>query len=273
MKKMININRDLIKELRRRTNISIMRCKQALIQANGDLELAIDNMRKFGAEVAEKKSGRTTLSGLIITKISSNKQLGIMMEINCETDFVAKGPIFKEFANTVITTALNEEIDNIDVLNDKFKMQRINLISKVGENINIRRFSVLTGIFVNCYTHMSKIGVMISLNNYIINVELVKNIAMHIIAKNPLFIHINDIPKDVIIRERQIQKNIAINFGKSQNILEKIIEGRMNKFFNEIVLTKQNFILDINKTVGDLLNEHHLQIHSFIRFEIGDYNK
>lgn len=273
MKKQININNELIKKLRKRTNISIIKCKEALIQAKGDFELAIDNIRKFGLKIAEKKSGCTTLSGLIMTKISSNQQCGVMIEINCETDFVAKENIFKEFANTILVAALNENIDNIDELNLKFKTQRINLISKVRENINIRRFSMLTGIVVGCYTHMSKIGVMVSINNPKITTELIKNIAMHIIAKNPLFININDIPKNVIMRERRVQKDIIRNSGKSQNIAEKIIEGRMNKFFSEIVLTEQYFILDINKTVGDLLNENHLQVQNFIRFAIGDDKK
>lgn len=273
MKKMINISNDLIKELRKRTNISIMKCKEVLIQTNGNIDLAIDNIRKFGLEITEKKSGRLTPSGLIITKVSPNKQYGIMIEINCETDFVAKENVFQEFANTIIITALNEKIDNLDKLNDKFRIQRANLISIVGENINICRFAILTGNFISCYTHLSKIGVLISVSDHVINTELIKYIGMHIIAKNPRFIHINDIPKDVIIHERQIQMNIAVHSGKSQNILDKIIEGRMNKFFNDIVLTRQNFILDINKTIGKLLDEHHLKIHNFIRFEIGEKNK
>lgn len=270
---MIKIDSNLIQELRKRTNIGIMRCKQALIQTNGDLELAIDNIRKFGLEIAEKKSGRKTLSGLIVTKISSDHQRGIILEINCETDFVARESIFKEFANNIVITVLNEGIDNIDILNIKFKTQCANLIAKVGENISIRRFAVLNGMFVGCYTHMSKVGAIVSMSGDIINTELIKNIAMHIVAKNPLFIHINDIPKDVIIRERCIQKDILKNSSKSQNILEKIVEGRMNKFFDEIVLTKQNFILDINTKIDNLLNEYHLKIHNFIRFEIGGDNK
>lgn len=270
MKKMMNINSNLIKELRRRTSVSIMECKQALMQAHGDLELAIDNIRKFGLEITVKKSGCVTLSGLIATKISSNKQYGIIVEINCETDFVAKGEIFKEFIDTIIVTALNEKIDDINILNFKFQKKRTDLIAKVRENINIRRFAALKGAYVYCYTHASKIGVLVSIKNHVVTTELIKNIAMHIVAKNPKFIRINDIPKDIILREYHIQKDIVMHFNKSQDILEKIIEGRMNKFFNKIVLTKQNYVLDTNKTVGNVLDEHHLEISQFIRFELGD---
>lgn len=272
MKKKINIDNNLVKELRRRTNIGIMKCKEVLIKTNGNLEMAIDSIRKFGLEIAEKKSGRLTPSGLIITKIFSNKQYGIMVEINCETDFVVRESVFQKFANTVVITALHEKIDNLAVLNDKIKEKRVQLISEIGENVNICRFSVLKGNFISCYTHMLKIGVMLSLNYRVIDTELIKYIAMHIVAKNPKFIHVNDVPKDVIIRERHIQRDIAINSGKPQHVLEKIITGRMDKFLNEIVLTRQNFILDENKTVGKLLNEHHLKIHEFVRFEIGDNN-
>lgn len=269
-----NISSNLIKELRRRTNISIVQCKKALIQSNGDIELAIDNIRKFGLEVAERKSKRTAISGIIITKISENKQRGVVIEINCETDFVARENGFKEFADTVVTTILHEDINDIDILNNMFQSQRANLIAKVGENIKIRRFSVLNGNYISGYTHISKIGVIISINQVIIAQEaLIKNIAMHIIAKNPKFIHVNNIPKDVIMREYHIQKSIAMDLGKSQDILEKIITGRMNKFFNEIVLLQQNFLLDINKTVDELLNENNLQIYDFVRFELGNYNK
>lgn len=272
MKKVINIGSDLIKELRRRTNVSFMECKKALIQAGGDLELAIDNIRKFGLEIAARKSNRTTFSGLIATQVSADRKNGIMIEVNCETDFVAKEDTFKEFVKTIVITAVAEKINNINILNAKFEIQRAGLIAKIGENVNIRRFVTLNGSCIGCYTHASKIGVMISVNHSA-TVELIKNIAMHIIAKNPKFIHINDVPKDVIMREYRVQKDIAMNFNKSQNILEKIIAGRMDKFFNNIVLTQQSYLLDINKKVGSVLDEHHIKVCEFIRFELGENYK
>lgn len=269
-----NINNHLIRELRKRTNISIVKCKEALIQSHGDIEVAIDNIRKFGLEIAASKSQRITTSGIVIAKVTVNKQRGVIIEINCETDFVARDSFFQEFANAVVTTALNENINNIDILNDFFEKKRIELIAKVKENVSIRRFSVLTGSCISCYTHVFKIGVIISISNNATEVEeFVKGIAMHIIAKNPRFIHVNDIPKDVILREYRIQKEISDNLGKSQDILERIITGRMNKFFNEVVLLQQNFVLDTNKTVGALLDINNIKICGFVRFELGDNSK
>ncbi|URJ30805.1 translation elongation factor Ts [Candidatus Blochmannia vicinus (nom. nud.)] len=268
-KKLININNDLIKELRKRTSIGVVECKQALIKANGNIELAIDNMRKSGLKTAYKKSGRATSSGLIAVEITSNKQYGIMIEINCETDFVAKDSTFQEFAKTVRITALNEKINNIDVLKTRFEEQRSNIISQVGENINIRRFIVLMGNFLGCYVHGSKIGVIVNVSGDV-TADLVKHIAMHIAAKNPKYINVDDIPKDAMIREYRIQMDIAVKSGKSYKIAEKITEGRMNKFLNDIVLIKQNFIMDDNKTIEQLLTEYHIRINNFVRFELGE---
>ncbi|WP_423775064.1 translation elongation factor Ts [Candidatus Blochmannia vicinus (nom. nud.)] len=266
---MININNDLIKELRKRTSIGVVECKQALIKANGNIELAIDNMRKSGLKTAYKKSGRATSSGLIAVEITSNKQYGIMIEINCETDFVAKDSTFQEFAKTVRITALNEKINSIDVLKTRFEEQRSNIISQVGENINISRFIVLMGNFLGCYVHGSKIGVIVNVSGDA-TADLVKHIAMHIAAKNPKYINVDDIPKDAMIREYRIQMDIAVKSGKSYKIAEKITEGRMNKFLNDIVLIKQNFIMDDNKTIEQLLTEYHIRINNFVRFELGE---
>lgn len=267
--KMININSDLIKELRKRTSIGIVECKKALIQACGNLELAIDNMRKSGLKTAFKKSGNTTLSGLIIVEITSNRQYGIMIEINCETDFVSRDNTFQEFAKTVTITALNEEIHDINILQNRFEELRANLIAKVGENINIRRCIVLTGNFLGCYVHRSKIGVMVSANGNA-TVDLIKHVSMHIAARNPKYIHVNNVPQDVINRENCIQMEIAMKSGKSYETSKKITEGRMNKFINDIVLTKQNFIMDVNKTVEQLLIEYDININNFARFELGE---
>lgn len=267
--KMIDINSNLIKELRKRTSIGILECKQALIKANGNLELAIDNMRKSGLKTAIKKSGHTTSSGLIAIEIASNRQYGIMVEINCETDFVAKDSTFQEFVKTVIITGLNEKISDINILQTRFAEKRANLIAKVGENINIRRFIVLTGNFLGCYVHRSKIGVIVVTSGSVTE-DLMKHISMHIAAKNPKYITIDDVPKDVMIHENHIQMDIAMRSGKSYKISEKISEGRMKKFINDIVLTQQNFIMDINKTVEQLLIEYHVKINNFARFELGE---
>ncbi|WP_159714372.1 translation elongation factor Ts [Blochmannia endosymbiont of Camponotus nipponensis] len=268
---MIDINNNLIKELRKRTGIGVLECKQALIAANGNLELAIDNMRKSGLKIAVQKSGRTTSSGLITVEIISTEKYkyGIMMEINCETDFVAKDSTFQEFAKIVTITALNEKIDSIDILNTKFSEQRSNLVSKVGENIKIRRLITLTGNFLGCYVHRSKIGVIVTASGNV-TTDVIKHIAMHIAARSPRYVSVDDIPSDIMMRENNIQMDIAMRSGKSCKISEKITEGRVNKFINDIVLLKQNFIMDISKTVEQLLNDHCIRINNFARFELGE---
>lgn len=264
-----NINKDLIKVLRKRTSISLIKCKQALIESNGNIELAIDNLRKSGLTTHVNTSNRSTPAGLIAIKMTSNQKKGFIIEINCETDFVSKNSIFQEFIKTVITTALNESINNIDVLRIKFEKQRLLLMNQIGENIQINRFLVLTGDFLSSYVHRSKIGVIVSASGNI-DKNIVKNIAMHIAARNPKYLYLNDVPDDIINREQHVQTNIAEKSSKSPEILKKIIKGRMERFINEIVLTKQEFILDTNKKVEHVLDEYCIEINDFIRFEIGD---
>ncbi|ADV33673.1 translation elongation factor Ts [Candidatus Blochmanniella vafra str. BVAF] len=264
------INSDLIKELRRRTNVSIMKCKQALEESNGDVELAIDNIKKSGLKIDSIKSNRLTVSGLIVSKISSNKQIGLMIEINCETDFVARNSLFQEFTNTVINTALSESIININILKTRFENQRCVLMNTVGENIEINKFIVLTGDFLCSYVHNAKIGVIVDIIfEKTINILVAKNIAMHIAASSPKYIYENDVPEEIMLKEYRTQMNLAIKSGKSLKIAEKITQGRINKFMNQIVLTKQNFIMEMNRTVGSILDENHIKIKNFIRFEIG----
>ncbi|URJ25338.1 translation elongation factor Ts [Candidatus Blochmannia ocreatus (nom. nud.)] len=271
MKKNIaNINNNLIKELRRRTNIGILECKQSLIQANGNIELAIENMRKSGAKTTDDKSNRTTKKGIILIKLTPNKQLGVMIEINCETDFVSRNNIFQEFAKTVMMTALRENINDVNLINTMFIKQKANTIAILGENININRLIILQGQYLEYYIHGLKIGVIIATNKKIGN-DIIKHIAMHIASEKPKYINVEDIPSDVIKREYHIQMEIAMKSGKPNNILEKIAKGRMNKFINEIVLKKQKFIMDTDKTIENLLNDHNIEINNFARFEIGEF--
>ncbi|CAD83343.1 elongation factor Ts (EF-Ts) [Candidatus Blochmanniella floridana] len=266
-----HVNSDLIRELRKRTSVSIIKCKQALIDSNGDIELAIDNMRKSGLQTDFIQSNRLTPSGLIAIKIEPNKQKGLMIEINCETDFVSRNSMFREFINTVMVTALNESINNINALKTRFEEQRLFLMNKIGENIKIRRFFVLIGNFLSSYIHRSRIGVLVSASGKI-NEDIIKHVAMHIAARNPKYVGVSNISEDIMIRERHIQMDIAKKFKKDPEILEKIVEGRMEKFMSEIVLEKQDFVMDINRTVGSILDEYCIKINNFVRFEIGDNN-
>lgn len=265
---MAEITAALVKELRERTGAGMMECKKALVEANGDIELAIDNMRKSGQAKAAKKAGRVAAEGVILTKIAADGKYGIIVELNCETDFVAKDAGFKAFGEEVATAALNERITDVDVLKAKFEEQRTALVAKIGENINIRRIAVLTGDALGSYMHGARIGVMVAATGA--DEELIKHIAMHIAASKPEYVNAEDVPADVVAREHQIQLDIAMQSGKPREIAEKMVEGRMRKFTGEISLTGQNFVMDPNKTVGQLLKEHNASVSNFIRYEVGE---
>ncbi|UVK77104.1 MAG: protein chain elongation factor EF-Ts [Sodalis sp. Fle] len=258
----------MIKELRERTGAGMMECKKALVKAQGDIELAIDNMRKSGQAKAAKKTRRVTAEGIILTKITQDSKYGVIVEQNCETDFVAKNSDFNAFGNEVITVALDERITDLDRLKIKFEEQRTALITKIGENINIRRIGVLAGDFLGCYLHGARIGVIVSADGE--NEELMKHIAMHIAASKPEYVNAEDVPINVVAREHQIQLDIAMQSTKSQEIAKKIIKGRMRKFIDDISLTGQHFVMDPSKTVGQLLCEHNVKVNNFIRFEVGE---
>lgn len=263
---MAEITASLVKELRERTGAGMMECKKALVEANGDIELAIDNMRKSGQAKAAKKAGRVAAEGIILTAIDG--KFGVVIELNCETDFVAKDAGFKAFGDAVIAAALAERIIDIDVLKAKFEEQRTALVAKIGENINIRRVTAIEGDVLGSYLHGARIGVMVAAKGA--DDELVKHIAMHIAASKPEYVKPEDVPADVVKHEHQIQLDIAMQSGKPREIAEKMVEGRMRKFTGEISLTGQNFVMDPSKTVGQLLKEHNADVAGFIRFEVGE---
>ena len=265
---MVAITAALVKELRERTAAGMMECKKALVEANGDIELAIDNMRKSGQAKAAKKAGRIAAEGIILAKVSADGKFGVILELNCETDFVAKDAGFKAFGEEVINAALADKITDIDVLKAKFEEQRANLVAKIGENINIRRIAVLEDDVLGTYLHGARIGVMVAATGA--DEELVKHIAMHIAASKPEYVKPDDVPAEVVAREHQIQLDIAIESGKPREIAEKMVEGRMRKFTGEVSLTGQNFVMDPSKTVGDLLKENNADVVNFIRFEVGE---
>ena len=266
---MAEVTASMVKELRERTGAGMMECKKALVEANGDIDLAIDNMRKSGQAKAAKKAGRVAAEGVIISKISADKKVGVILEINCETDFVAKDAGFLEFSDKVATAALNDKITDIAALQAKFEEERTALVAKIGENIGIRRVKEITGDVVGSYQHGARIGVLVAANSGC-DEELVKHIAMHIAASKPEYVDPSDVPADVVEHERNIQIDIAMQSGKPREIAEKMVEGRMRKFTGEVSLTGQPFVMDPSKTVGDLLTEKKATVASFIRFEVGE---
>ncbi|MDC9623128.1 translation elongation factor Ts [Xenorhabdus sp. XENO-7] len=265
---MADITAALVKELRERTGAGMMECKKALVEANGDIELAIDNMRKSGQAKAAKKAGRVAAEGVILVEVAADAKYAGIVELNCETDFVAKDAGFLAFGKEVIAAVMADKNADIDALKAQFEEQRANLVAKIGENINIRRVTILEGDAVGSYLHGARIGVLVAAEGA--SEELIKHVAMHVAASKPEYVNPTDVPADVVAREHQIQMDIAMQSGKPREIAEKMVSGRMNKFTGEISLTGQNFVMDPSKTVGDLMKENNAKVINFIRFEVGE---
>ena len=263
----------MVKELRERTAAGMMDCKKALVEAEGDMELAIENMRKSGAVKAAKKAGRIAAEGVVQTKIANG--VAVLVEINSETDFVAKDASFLAFVNQVVDVAHAGELNSAEaLLAAKYDAEltveeaRANLISKIGENINVRRSVIVKGDNMASYIHGGTIGVVTVLKGG--DEALAKKIAMHVAAAKPEFVTPEDVPASVVEKERAIQVEIAINSGKPQEIAEKMVVGRMKKFTGEVSLTGQAFVMEPSKTVGQLLKEEGAEVVTFIRIEVGE---
>ncbi len=265
---MSGITAALVKELRERTAAGMMECKKALVEANGDIELAIDNMRKSGQAKAAKKAGRVAAEGIILSAVSADAKFGALIEVNCETDFVAKDAGFIAFAQDILNFVMAEKTTDVEQIAAKFEEQRVTLVTKIGENIGFRRVAVLESDMVGTYMHGARIGVLVAGTNA--NEELLKHIAMHVAASKPEYVKPGDVPADVVAHEKQIQLDIAMQSGKPQEIAEKMVLGRMNKFTGEISLTGQPFVMEPSKSVGELLKENGADVTAFIRFEVGE---
>lgn len=261
---MATVTAALVKELRERTGAGMMECKKALVEANADIELAIENMRKSGAAKAAKKAGNVAAEGAIIIKEANGA--AALLEVNCQTDFVAKDAGFLAFANEVAEVALAERLEIAD-LQAKFEEARIALVTKIGENINIRRVQFVEGVALASYRHGEKIGVVVAGEG---EAETLKHVAMHVAASRPEFLNPEDVPADVVEKEKAVQVEIAMNEGKPAEIAEKMVVGRMKKFTGEISLTGQAFIMEPKQTVGAILKEKGASVSNFVRLEVGE---
>ncbi|UTP72593.1 translation elongation factor Ts [Alteromonas sp. LMIT006] len=262
----------LVKELRERTGAGMLDCKKALVETDGDIELAIENMRKSGQAKAAKKAGRIAAEGVILTKVDGGR--ATMMEINCETDFVARDEGFLAFGKKVVELAASQNINDMDALNaaelDGVTVQetRDTLVAKIGENISPRRVVNVDGDNLGAYVHGGRIGVIAVLTGG--DADLAKDVAMHVAAASPQFVKPEDVPADVVEKEKEIQIDIAMQSGKPADIAEKMVSGRMKKFTGEISLTGQPFVKDPSQTVGQLLKANGADVVNFIRFEVGE---
>ncbi|HDY7523964.1 TPA: elongation factor Ts [Vibrio vulnificus] len=254
----------LVKELRERTGAGMMECKKALVETNGDVELAIENMRKSGAAKAAKKAGNVAAEGAIFIKEENG--VAVLLEVNCQTDFVAKDGNFTAFAGKVAAEALASKA-SIEELQAKFEEERVALVAKIGENINIRRVQFVEGTALAAYRHGEKIGVVVAGEG---DAETLKHIAMHVAASRPEYVNPEDVPADVVAKEREVQVEIAMNEGKPKEIAEKMVEGRMKKFTGEVSLTGQPFVMEPKKSVAEILKERGASVVTFVRLEVGE---
>ena len=271
------ISATMVKELRERTGSGMMECKRALVEANGDMELAIENMRKSGLAKADKKSGRIAAEGIIGVKVSADGKTVAMADVNCETDFVAKADDFVKFVNDITTALLTSPVASDEdllamTLADGISVDecRRNLVAKLGENITVRRFQKYQTEAggTACYLHGSKIGVIVELTAA--NPELGKDVAMHIAASKPICLSEDQVSAETIEKEKEIFRAQAAESGKPADIIEKMVGGRVSKFLAEVTLLGQPFIKDDKLTVGKLVASKNNNVVRFARFEVGE---
>jgi elongation factor Ts len=262
-----------VKELREMTGLGMMECKQALVEANGDQDAAVEILRKKAGAKVDKKASRIAADGAIAITISANGKTGAIAEVNSETDFVAKGDDFLAFAADVTKSVVDGNPKDVDALmtanGSALSKQREALVSKLGENMNVRRFERYeTDGVIGQYLHGRKIGVMVELTGA--SDELARDIAMHIAASKPQYVSADQVPADVVAKEKEILSEQAKQEGKPAEIVEKMVVGRVNKFLNEICLMGQPFVKDPDTTVEKLLKGAGASVKRFVRFEVGE---
>ena len=270
------ITAGLVKELRERTGAGMMECKKALVETDGDIDAAIDLMRKSGAAKADKKAGRTAAEGLIVFKGSNDSKNAVMVEVNCETDFVTKGDDFLNFSSAVAQAALDQKPADIDALlalplhgGENIADATKTLIAKVGENMNVRRFvSRTTDGVLGVYLHGGRIGVMVELKGG--DEALAKDIAMHIAASRPICVGEDEVPSELIEKEKEIFSAQAAESGKPPEIIEKMVGGRIKKYLKEVTLLNQPFVKDPDQTVEQLVKAASATVVGFDRLEVGE---
>ena len=267
-----------VKELRERTGSGMMECKKALVEAGGDMEAAVELLRKSGLAKADKKAGRVAAEGLIVIELSDDGKRAAQVEVNCETDFVAKKEEFQDFAGKVARRVLVSNPDSLEALMEmpledgsdvSIETARKELVAKLGENITVRRFTVMeTSGTIGSYIHGGRIGVLVDLDGG--DAGLARDIAMHVAASRPVAVSEADVPADLLAKEREIITAQAEESGKPAEIVEKMVEGRIRKFLAEVTLLGQPFVKDPDTTVGKLLDKAGARVAGFQRMELGE---
>nr|Q31G44.1 RecName: Full=Elongation factor Ts; Short=EF-Ts [Hydrogenovibrio crunogenus XCL-2] len=270
------VTASMVKELREATGAGMMDCKKALAETDGNMEEAIEFLRKKGMAGADKKAGRTAAEGVIAIAVSDDKKKAAIVEVNCETDFVAKGDDFKAFADEIaaivlatgtvdVDALMNEKMANGQTIDEK----RREMIGKIGENMAVRRVELVeSNGTIGKYQHGEKIGVVVAMNGG--DDALVRDVAMHVAAANPSAISADDVDQEMLEKERKFQIEQAQDSGKPAEIIEKMIDGRMRKYLQEITLLGQAFVKDPDQTVEKLLKASDASVSNFVRLEVGE---
>jgi elongation factor Ts len=273
----MQITAALVKELRERTGSGMMECKKALTETGGDIEAAVELMRKAGLAKADKKAGRVAAEGMIAAAISEDGAHAAIVEVNCETDFVAKGDDFVAFSGEIANVVLAKQLADVAALADlplasggTVEETRRNLIAKLGENIAVRRCAVLNNSDgkIAAYLHGNRIGVLVAVQGG--DEALAKDIAMHVAASKPMALGPDNVSADVIAKEKEIYRAQAAESGKPADIVEKMVSGRVNKFLKEVTLLGQPFVKNPDISVEQLLKENGAKVSAFVRFEVGE---
>ena len=270
---MTQVSAKLVKELRDRTGLAMMECKKALEEAQGDIELAIDNLRKSGQAKAAKKAGNIAADGAII--IAQGEGKALLLEVNCQTDFVAKDAGFTAFADQVAKLALANNTTDVAQISQlpygngqTVEEARVELVQKIGENIQVRRAEVIEGANLATYRHGIRIGVVVSYEAG--NEATGKSVAMQVAAFNPLAVDEASVPADILAREKDIIEAKAKESGKPEAVVEKMITGGLQKYLNEVTLLSQPYVMDNDKKVGDVLKAEGMTVKAFKRLEVGE---
>lgn len=270
------ISATLVKELRERTGSGMMECKRALEATAGDIEAAVEKMRKEGMAKADKKAGRVAAEGAVLIQVSADGQLGLILEINCETDFVAKDANFQAFCQDVAAAALKARPADLDALlalnlgGETVDERRRALVAKIGENIGVRRFRFIeaAGGTLGSYIHGGRIGVLAAVKGG--GAELAKDIAMHVAASNPAYVSADHVPEELKAKEREIIAAQTADAKKPADIIAKMVEGKLRKFLNEITLLGQPFVKNPDLSVEKLLKDAGAAVTAFERYTVGE---
>lgn len=266
------VSASLVKELRERTGLGMLECKKALVETDGDIDAAIENLRKASGLKAAKKADRTAAEGVVVAKSAEDGSYAVVVEVNSETDFVARDEGFLDFAQSVLEKAFANKVTEVaSLVDDEVENARQTLVQKIGENIGVRRVALVEpadGV-VGLYVHSNnRIAALVELKGG--NVDTAKDVAMHVAAVNPQVVNPEDMPEELVNKEKDIIKAQPDMEGKPENIVEKMMTGRINKFLKENSLVEQPFVKDPEVTVGQLVKKAGGELLSFVRYEVGD---